>query len=252
MIGAKSQGSTLTSKAFTNYTDFSWTYRCIGTQFTNVDNYTCSIRWSISPPESDHPYGGQRFNSITFNGSTTNNLQHQELEFSVQVLDYNTENVYFETDWYPVNTIVNIGAKPQLRGGERLNSYRVYIRRSDGSQLNRTSLNACICTVYGQRYQTVEEQTLPADWFATTTQTNVFIPLVTVTTPIETYQGTHGGGGGERGVVYDLNYYLEIPQEVAGVVSYIFYLFGQIASLKYVTTLICLAMVLGTLRFIMR
>lgn len=227
----KSGRGVLTTNAYANYSDFSWQYRCIGTQFANVDNYTVSIRFSVAPYDSDSSYAGQRFNSITFNGSTTNNLQHQELEFSVQVLDYNTENIYYETDWYPVNTLVNIASRTQYRGGERLNSYRIYIRRADGSQLNRTSMNASVATVYGQTWQNVEEQTLPSDWFQTTTQT---IPTYTTQTTMVT--------------TVDYESYLStltVPADVRPAIAQLDQLINDLWSLHYIPFVVCFALIMG-------
>ena len=251
MIGAKLQGSTLTSKAdYQNTTE--WTYTRVGllsSSWTQEDNYTISYRFGATIDV--YPLV---WKYTTFAPSTSPNY---DLEWALVTYKSDNANVVAtESAWYPVNTNINF-ASPVTSDGYTLRA-KIYVRRTldengNRPQLSRSSINNCALMFVGNLYQTVEEQTLPADWFATTTQTNLFIPLVTVTTPIETYQGSHGGGGSHRdAVVHDLNYYLQIPQEVAGVVSYIFYLFGQIAQLKYVTTLICLAMVLGTLRFIMR
>ena len=220
----------LISKA--DWQEYSWYFRAIGSQFTNEDNYTCSLRWYIMPFDSSSEFTLQRFESITFNGSTTNSLQHQELEFCVQVMEYGTNTVFFESDWYPVNTIVQIAARPQGID-ERLNSYKILVRRSDGSQLNRLDLQGCVSTVFGRIYQDVEQQTLPADWFETTTIA-VDNPLSTATTVIDESQYS---------LDVDTDPFLTLPVAISNGIHLLLTPIGIILDLKYVTFFVCFCLV---------
>lgn len=166
-------------------------YRPIGSQFTQVDNYTIYCQFSFEA-WANPPFTGGNMNALQFNGSTTNPLQHQELEFSVVVYRYGTSTVQFESDWYPTNTRVAIAAEWVAGGGGRENTYRVYVRRSDGSELNRLSMNPSVIYVYGNRTRNIVEQTqqtLPSNWFSTTTQA---VPTYTTVTKPSAYDDLVG------------------------------------------------------------
>lgn len=161
-------------------TDFTWSYRAQSSSFSVVDNYTVSLRFSIGPTSEGSVWGTQRFKELVFSGSTTNTLQQQELLYSVQVLEYNTENVRYESDWISVNTRIPIYALDQTQGGQRLNSYRVYVRRKDGGVLTPSSMRPSVVTVYGGVYQLIPQETLPAEWLETTT----YVPRTVATTTV--------------------------------------------------------------------
>lgn len=174
-------GALSASADYSEFYDYSWSYRAVGSQFYIEDNSTVYVRFSIGSTAEGSSWGTQIFKEIIFSGSTTNTLQEQELLYSVQVLEYNTENVRYESDWIPVNTRIPIYALNQPQGSARLNSYRIYIRRRDGGVLTPSSMRPCVVTVYGNIYQNITQQTIPADWFETTTQT---VPTVATTTII--------------------------------------------------------------------
>ena len=255
---AKSEA--LQSKAYTVSNDFNIVGRIsTSSQWAVVDNYTINATFNGGAYLSTYgTFDSASWKYASFSGYS--GLGYK-LEYSIVVYAYNSNTKLYESAWIPNNEICYLGIPDWVTSGSsntRQPRFEIYLRRDEFNDqgerrwLVPSDMRPSTCVRFLTGYQDIEEQTLPADWFATTTQTNLFIPLVTVTTPIETYQGSFGGGGGHRGVIHDLDYYLEIPQEVAGVVQYLFYLFGQISSLKYVTTLICLVMVLATIRFIMR
>lgn len=193
MIGAKSRGSALTSKAdYQVFENDVWRdYRPIGSQFSQLDNYTIYCQFSFEA-WANPPFTGGNMNAVQFNGSTTNPLQHQELEFSVVVYRYGTSTIQFESDWYPTNSRVAIAAEWVPGGGGRVNTYRVYVRRADGSELNRLSMNPSVVYVFGNRTRVISEQTqqtLPSNWFGTTTEA---VPTYTTATKPAEYDSLVG------------------------------------------------------------
>lgn len=93
---------------------------------------------------------------------------------------------------------------------------------------------------YGTRYFTIEQQTLPAAWLETTTQTNTITTAATYTTPIETYTSVYGDD-----IEEDVNHLLIIPQQIVNIINTLTYWLGQYLSLRYVTEYVTFCMICG-------
>lgn len=143
------------------------------------DNYTISHRYYISPTSAT---GYILYNKGVFNGSASS----YELEYYVIIYQYNTNTKLLESEWMNINEEFNFAAfnVTQTNGF----AFRIYVRRKEDANGNRgylvpSDMNPSSVVFYGTRYFTIEQQTLPADWFATTTATYQTVATTTVVDP---------------------------------------------------------------------
>ena len=225
MLGA------LTTKAdyYNFFTEYS-TKRIDSGQWSIENNNLISYRFSMSI-NSLYTYCPRYF---TFTGTTTNN---DELEFGVQTVTFNTNNVLFETDYYPSNTRLSIYSSWITPVQSNPNdSFIIYVRRKDGGIITPSSMeNSSLLIECSYRETIVETTAIPQDWFETTTA-SFQNPMDTYTTIIPTDYDISSSQ-------YDP--LLEIPSKIDTAINFIILGFGRIMNFKYISFVVCFVLIVG-------
>lgn len=111
---------------------------------------------------------------------------------------------------------------------------RAYVRRTDGGQIDQYNWSGgSFAITYGMM---TYETDIPPSWLETTTVSGVFIPLETVTTPVD-----------EDTIYNDLYEGLNFLSQFSAFVQWLLWYLSQWLSLRYVTGIVVFNIYLGTL-----
>ena len=232
----------LTSKAdyYTSSTYNINTRISTSNQWAVVDNYT--IRASSAGGQAvpfDYEY--LSWDNVCFSGDSGNNYK---LEYYVEIYEYNTNNKLFESGWTPNNTPVRVVSRTW--GGTGLAQRQrvvIYVRRNEFNDqgerrwLVPSDMSPCGFAQNFIGYSKVTQETLPAEWLETTTQT--------IVDPLETY--TTIVGGSDVPDYDELNSQLVVPHNIEVAVLHIFDVIDTLMSLRYMTFLVCFSIVMALL-----
>lgn len=111
------------------------------------------------------------------------------LQYAFDIYDSSGNTRLYSSVYYDSGQLVNVGL-PLVQSTDNI-VYRceLYVKLKDGGNIERTDMYAGAWTWYLNRTTEVEEQTLPAEWFETTTAT---LPELTTYTTVATtvpYEG---------------------------------------------------------------
>ena len=241
MTVEKSEHGALTTNAALLQTDYQYNiWGLLSNSWTQEDNYTISYRGSTQLSIDDDSY--VYFNYGEFAPSTSPDY---ELEWAVVIYNKSDSNsVISESSWYDVNTKINITS--QSLYDEEYFRYKIYLRRKldengDRPQLSRSSMNGAGVTFYGNLFYNEEQQTLPSDWFETTSA-SFQNPMDTYTTIIPTDYDISSSQ-------YDP--LLDIPSKIDTAINFILLGFGRIMNFKYISFLVCFVLIVGLVAWLL-
>lgn len=221
----------LTTNAYTKTQEWSTTSQISTSgQWSIVDNYTIYRRVNMGYTGSG-VNGEVWYNSFIFSGCTNNDYP---LEYYVKVYTYGTTTLKYESTWIDNNKecAIWMGA----RSSSTSNSYEIYVRRKADEDGNRgylvpSDMRPSVAVFKGVNEYDYEEQTLPSDWFQTTTQT---IPTYTTQTTMLT--------------TVDYESYLStltVPADVRPAIAQLDQLINDLWSLHYIPFVVCFALIMG-------
>lgn len=181
MIGARLQGSTLQSKAYTQTFDKVWSKNIPGgsSQWSIVDDYTLKYTF-YGVYGRDNEFN----NSVSAVGIQTGTRGGYELKYYIKTSLYTTG--VSESSWTPVTSLIYSGYN--FNNHTTANEYVIefYVSRVDGEMLPRGIMTQTSFFVYGFSEVEIQEggtTAIPPDWLDTTTQT--YQTVTTVTLPAE-------------------------------------------------------------------
>lgn len=235
----------LTSNAYTNTYDDNRSIKLLYSQWDYYSSQSLVYNWYILGKDgvsvSPYAFGCECY----YSGGA-------ELSYQISIKDGSGNQVYTSPyHVYKTGDIINVALPPVTATNQDI-IYRVtvYVSRLDNVDINRTSMYSGTLTWYCYGSEEVTQSTLPSEWLDTTTQsTGVFIPLTTVTTPVDDYTGVNGGTGSD-GVQRDIDYYLQLPAYVLNFAQFVFNVFGRLFALRYVEGFVCYCMVVATVLFV--
>lgn len=235
MIVERSERGVLTTNAYLVTQDWVTTSQISTSgQWSVVDNYTIYRRVNMSYTGAS-VNGEVWYNSMIFSGCTNNDY---ELEYYVKVYNYGTTTLRYESTWIDNNQECALWMS--ARSSSSSNTYELYVRRKADENGNRgylvpSDMRPSVVVFKGVNEYDYEEQTLPADWFATTSATFVN-PMDTYTTIIPTDYDISSSQ-------YDP--LLDIPAKIDTAINFAILGFGRIMNFKYITFVVCFVLIVG-------
>lgn len=236
---ANSAVGRLTSKAYTASNEFNIQGRISTSgQWSVVDNYT--INATFNGGQLLSAFGTFDFASweyVVFNGYSGLNYK---LEYAIEVYAYNSNTKLFESPWIPNGEICYLAINDWQGSGStntRQPRFEIYLRRNEfDDQGNRrwlvpSDMRPSSFNKFLTGYQNIEQQTLPSDWFATTTQSiSSYTTQTTVVTTVdyESYVTT-----------------LTVPTDVRYALSYFESIIYSLWSLKYIPFIVIFAIIVA-------
>lgn len=233
----------LTTKAYTVSNDFNIVGRISTTsQWTVVDNYTINATFNGGAYLSSYgTFDSASWKYATFSGYS--GLGYK-LEYSIVVYAYNSNTKLYESAWIPNDEICYLGVPDWVTSGSsntRQPRFEIYLRRNEFNEqgerrwLVPSDMRPSTCIRFLTGYQDIEEQTLPSDWFATTSAT-FQNPMDTYTTIIPTDYDISSSQ-------YDP--LLEIPSKIDTAINFIILGFGRIMNFRYISFVVCFVLIVG-------
>lgn len=226
-IGARSQGSTLQSKAYTQTYDKVWSQNIPGgsSQWSIVDDYTLKYTFH-------GVYGRDNGldNTVSAVGIQTSCQGGYDLKYYIKTSHY-TSGVS-ESSWTPSTDLIYTGWNWNNHTSSNEYTIEFYVSRVDGEMLVRGRMYQTSFFVYGFTQEEVAEggtTAIPQNWLDNTTQTIGSQP--TITTAVTTYNPA---------VVSEA---LVVPQKISVGMRFIGGILQQLFELKYITFLSCFVII---------
>lgn len=181
MTGARLQGSTLQSKAYTQTYDKVWSKDISGGSYlwSVVDDYTLKYTFFGVYGRED-----SRNNSVSAVGIQTSCIGGYELKYYIKTSLY-TSGVS-ESAWSSTNDLIYCGYNWNDHTSSLEYVIEFYVSRVDGEMLVPNRMKQTSFFVYGFSEEEIQEggtTAIPPDWLDTTTQT--YETATTVTRPAE-------------------------------------------------------------------
>lgn len=225
----QSNASYLESIAYTHtIADVTWA------NFTQEDAY--SITFTSNKHVTWNPHTSDDYFIpiyVTFSGSVSPSTP---LEWAIVYYSGNTTTVRFESDW--VSSMKPIYITSDQKSYNSYFKIKFYVRKADGSALDREELNKCGFSVVGNVYYNVDyaaeiTQTtaIPPSWLETTTESvPVYSTQTTMITTVD-YEGFLTT--------------LTVPVDIRPAIAQFDQIINDLWSLHYIPFLVCFALIMG-------